>query len=165
MKYLNKFNESSKNEFGIFYIRPVFKDDDELSWLNYSISINKNLDINKEFNKVSDYINKEYSDFIIINMDKSITQPGILCQSNKIEEISNIVFNMLNDVIYKLTNRENCLRMVWGIGEFKQSEEELINKSKIINELGTIHHLPSYPLLVSVGRLLDSEDKPGIFKV
>ena len=140
-------------EYGIFYLKTVFPKGHRLEWLNY-LHISKYMpkDLSDELNLLVSEINSK--DGIIIRMDKGV-DPGCVTTSEIIEEVSNEVYNRFCDIFEKLTsdNVKDCIRLVWGIGEMEN-----------INYKST-HYLPAYPIVIKVGRFLDSSKKPGIFKV
>ena len=140
-------------EYGIFYLKTVFPKGHRLEWLNY-LHISKSMpkDLSDELNLLVSEINSKNG--IIIRMDKGV-DPGCVTTSEIIEEISNEVYNRFCDIFEKLTsdNVKDCIRLVWGIGEMEN-----------INYKST-HYLPAYPIVIKVGRFLDSSKKPGIFKV
>jgi len=140
-------------EYGIFYLKTVFPKGYRLEWLNY-LHISKSMpkDLSDELNLLVSEINSKNG--IIIRMDKGV-DPGCVTTSEIIEEVSNEVYNRFCDIFEKLTsdNVKDCIRLVWGIGEMEN-----------INYKST-HYLPAYPIVIKVGRFLDSSKKPGIFKV
>ena len=140
-------------EYGIFYLKTVFPKGHRLEWLNY-LHISKSMpkDLSDELNLLVSEINSKNG--IIIRMDKGV-DPGCVTTSEIIEEVSNEVYNRFCDIFEKLTsdNVKDCIRLVWGIGEMEN-----------INYKST-HYLPAYPIVIKVGRFLDSSKKPGIFKV
>ena len=140
-------------EYGIFYLKTVFPKGHRLEWLNY-LHISKSMpkDLSDELNLLVSEINSKNG--IIIRMDKGV-DPGCVTTSEIIEEVSNEVYNRFCDIFEKLTsdNVKDCIRLVWGIGEMEN-----------INYKST-HYLPAYPIVIKVGRFLDSSKKSGIFKV
>ena len=152
MKYLKLFLENfSENEYGIFYLKTVFPRGHKLEWLNY-LHIESGIpdDLLDKINVVADEIN--FKSGIIIPLDKSI-QPGCVTTPEIIEEVVNEVYQKFCDIFEKLTGEKDCIRLVWGIGE-------ITNVDKY-----TTHYLDNYPIVVKVGRFLDSSKEPGIFKV
>jgi hypothetical protein len=148
MQNLQTFENFHSNEFGIFYIRPVFPSGHKLEWLNYyklsnipHVSRLRIRDLSKKINQRND---------IIVKMDSNI-HPGCVTKSESIEEISNQVYNEFCDILGK----EN-VRMVWGTGEM------VFDK---IKNSPSLHRLDNFPIVMEVGRLLDSSNLPGIFKV
>jgi hypothetical protein len=109
-------------------------------------------DLSDELNLLVSEINSKNG--IIIPMDKGV-DPGCVTTIEIIEEVSNEVYNRFCEIFERLTrdNVKDCIRLVWGIGEMEN-----------INYKST-HYLPAYPIVIKVGRFLDSSKKPGIFKV
>ncbi len=140
-------------EYGIFYLKTIFPKGHRLEWLNY-LHISKSMpkDLSDELNLLVSEINSK--DGIIIRMDKGV-DPGCVTTPEIIEKVSNEVYNRFCDIFEKLTsdNVKDCIRLVWGIGEMEN-----------INYKST-HYLPAYPIVIKVGRFLDSSKKSGIFKV
>ena len=152
MKYLKLFLENfSENEYGIFYLKTVFPRGHKLEWLNY-LHIESGIpdDLLDKINVVADEIN--FKSGIIIPLDKSI-QPGCVTTSEIVEEVANEVYQKFCDIFERLTGDKDCIRLVWGIGEIDNVDKD------------TTHHLNSYPIVIKVGRFLDSSKEPGIFKV
>jgi hypothetical protein len=140
-------------EYGVFYLKTVFPKGHRLEWLNY-LHISKSMpkDLSDELNLLVSEINSKNG--IIIPMDKGV-DPGCVTTIEIIEEVSNEVYNRFCEIFERLTrdNVKDCIRLVWGIGEMEN-----------INYKST-HYLPAYPIVIKVGRFLDSSKKPGIFKV
>jgi len=138
-------------EYGIFYIKTVFPKGHKLEWLNY-------LQIGKYMPKdLSDLLGELVMDVnskegIIIPMDKSINA-GCVTQPDVIEEIVNNVYNSYCNIFEKLTGDIDCIRLVWGIGEMDNVDYK------------SVHELPSYPIIVKIGRFLDSSKSYGIYQI
>jgi hypothetical protein len=140
-------------EYGVFYLKTVFPKGHRLEWLNY-LHISKSMpkDLSDELNLLVSEINSKNG--IIIPMDKGV-DPGCVTSPEIIEEVSNEVYNRFCEIFERLTsdNVKDCIRLVWGIGEMEN-----------INYKST-HYLPPYPIMIKVGRFLDSSKKPGIYKI
>jgi hypothetical protein len=140
-------------EYGIFYLKTVFPKGHRLEWLNY-LHISKSMpkDLSDELNLLVSEINSKNG--IIIPMDKGV-DPGCVATPEIIEEVANEVYNRYCEIFERLTsdNVKDCIRLVWGIGEMED-----------VNYKST-HYLPSYPIMIKVGRFLDSSKKSGIYKV
>lgn len=140
-------------EYGIFYLKTVFPKGHRLEWLNY-LGISKYIpkDLSNEIDLLISDINSKQG--IIIPMDKGV-DAGCVTTPEIIEEISNEVYNRFCQIFEKITsdNVKDCIRLVWGIGEIEN-----------VNYKST-HYLPAYPIMIKIGRFLDSSKKPGIFKV
>ncbi len=140
-------------EYGIFYLKTVFPKGHRLEWLNY-LHISKSMpkDLSDELNLLVSEINSKNG--IIIPMDKGV-DPGCVTTPEIIEEVSNEVYNRFCKIFERLTsdNVKDCIRLVWGIGEMESVDYK------------STHYLPSYPIMIKIGRFLDSSKKSGIFKV
>ncbi len=140
-------------EYGVFYLKTVFPKGHRLEWLNY-LHISKYMprDLSDELNLLVSEINSKNG--IIIPMDKGV-DPGCVTTPEIIEEVANEVYNRYCEIFERLTsdNVKDCIRLVWGIGEMED-----------VNYKST-HYLPSYPIMIKVGRFLDSSKKSGIYKV
>ncbi len=148
MQNLQTFENFYSNEFGIFYIRPVFPSGHKLEWLNYYKLSNVPHVSRPKIKSLSKSINQRND--IIVPMDSNI-HPGCVTKSESIKEISNEVYNEFCNILGK----EN-VRMVWGIGKMKFDE---------IKNAPSLHRLGNFPIVIEVGRLLDSSNSPGIFRV
>jgi hypothetical protein len=147
---LHKFEKFQSNEFGIFYIRPVFPQGHRLEWLNHYKLKNIPHESRFKIKDLASVINKRND--IIVKMDSDIIHPGCVAKSESIEEISNQVYSEFCNILGK----EN-VRMVWGIGEMDQTE---------LNSIDSLHRVSEYsPILLKVGKYLDESDECGIFKV
>jgi hypothetical protein len=111
-------------------------------------------DLQKEIETLTNNINQKYKDSIIIPMDKRI-MPGITTKPEVIEKVAQDIFDGMNLMIEKLTGDTNCIRIVYGVGEFPI----------IIEKSPSSHQIGSYPLMIKIGTSLDKEWEPGIFKV
>lgn len=147
MIHLNRFNE-----YGVFYIKPVFPKGHKLQWLNYSRGKTAT-DLDTEITDLVDRINTQYSDDIYIPLNNSLN-PGCATEPKMIETIAKDVYNSFNDIFKRLTGDEDVFRLVYGIGVMDLTENDT-----------NLHHLKSYPILVKVGHELDSSDEPGIYRV
>lgn len=148
MKYLKKYND----EYGVFYLKPVFPKGHKLQWLNYARGKTAE-DLDKEINDLTDRINTQYSKDIYIPLNNNL-QPGCATTPEMVEEIANDVYTSMNDIFKRLTGDTDVIRLVYGVG--------LMNLSKSDTNL---HHLESFPILISVGHKLDSSKEPGIYRV
>ena len=159
-----KFPDNPK-EYGILYAKPQFPKGNKLEWLNYAFLHIQKMpkDLSQRVEEFISHINNKYSDKIIIPLDYTI-QPGLVCEPDVIEEISNLVYEGFNQIIKDLTGVENSYVLVWSIGEMEQPEE-LIRQCKRISDDLTLHHIDPYNVVVKVGHKLDSTKEPGIYKV
>jgi hypothetical protein len=160
-----KFPDNPK-EYGILYAKPLFPKGNKLEWLNYAFLHIENMpkDLSQKIKEFVSYINSKYSDKIVIPLDYA-TQPGLVCESDVIEEIANLVYEGFNKIIKDLTGFENCYILVWSIGEMEQPEELIRQGKRISDNVPTLHNIDPYNIVVKVGHKLDSTKEPGIFKV
>lgn len=138
-------------DYGIFYLKTVFPKGHKLEWLNY-VYLSRSLpkDLSEEIDSIANDINSREG--IVIDLDRAI-HPGCVTLPEIVEEVANEVYNRFCKIFEKITGDKDCIRLVWGIGEINN-----VNKD-------TTHHLDSYPIIVKVGRFLDSSKKSGIYKV
>lgn len=155
-------NYDDNIEYGVLYGKPLFKKDSKYVWLNYSFG-QLPYDLSDRIKSLIKEINTKYSEEIIIPLDYN-TKPGIVCKSEVIEEIANLVYNGFNEIFNDLINEEDCYLVVWSIGEL-DTKEELIRQGTRIKKIPTLHNLNTYDVIVNVGRTLDSTKNPGVYKV
>jgi hypothetical protein len=160
-----KFPDNPK-EYGILYAKPIFPKGNKLEWLNYAFLHIENMpkDLSQKIKEFVSYINTKYSDKIIIPLGYE-TQPGLVCESDVIEEIANLVYEGFNKIIKDLTGFENCYILVWSIGEMEQPDELIRQGKRISGDVPTLHNIDPYNIVIKVGHKLDSIKEPGIFKV
>ena len=140
-------------EYGVFYLKTVFPKGHRLEWLNY-LHISRVIpkDLSDELDLLVSDINSKEG--IIIPMGKGV-DPGCVTEPEIIEEVANEVYNRYCEIFERLTsdNVNDCIRLVWGIGEMDSVDYK------------STHDLPAYPIMIKVGRFLDSSKKSGIYKV
>jgi len=153
--------ENSKT-YGILYAGTKFPKEHRLEWLNYAFG-RMTKDLSDKVKVLVRSINDKYSDKIIIQLDENL-HPGLVCEPEVIEEIANIFYNGMCDIIKDLTGEENVYCVVWSIGDMPQ-KEHLLKSATIIQERPTLHHVNSYPVIVKVGHKLDSMKTGGLIKV
>lgn len=160
-----KFPDNPK-EYGILYAKPKFPKGNKLEWLNYAFLNIKEMpkDLSEKIEEFVSYINNKYSDKIIIPLDYE-TQPGLVCESDVIEEIANLIYCGFNKIIKDLTGVEKSYVLVWSIGEMDQPEELIRQGKRITDDIPTLHNINPYNVVVKVGHKLDSTKEPGIYKV
>lgn len=144
---------NQNKEYGVFYLKTVFPKGHRLEWLNYlHISSALPKDLSDELNLLVSDINSK--DGIVIPMDKGV-DPGCVTKPEIIEDVANEVYNRFCEIFEKLTsdNVKNCIRLVWGFGEIEDVNYE------------STHYLPAYPIMIKIGRFLDSSNMSGIYKV
>jgi hypothetical protein len=99
-------------------------------------------------------------------MDNSII-PGCVSKPESIEGIANDIYQGMLDIFKRLTGDENCIRLVYGIGE--------VNEDHMENHVKSTHQVGSFPIMIKIGHFLDygpggkkskkSDHTPGMFKV
>ena len=159
-----RFIENPK-EYGILYASPAFPKGHKLYWLNYAFG-QMPRDLSEKITELSNFINNNFSDKIIIPFDNNI-KPGIVCEPGVIEEIANLVYKGFNDIFKELIGDDNCYAIVWSIGKMDQPEE-LIRQATRIKDKPTLHNIDPYPVVVKVGRKIDklkSTQSTGLYKV
>ncbi len=149
-------------EYGILYGKPLFKKGHKLEWLNYS-NLQMPVFLVDRVKEMLESINDIYSDNIIIPLDISLS-PGVVANTNVIEEIANLVYNGFNIIFKDLIDEDNCYILVWSIGEM-DSVDELIKQGKRVKETPTLHNVDPYPIIIKVGTKLDNLKEPGIYKI
>lgn len=143
-------------EYGILYAHAGFPKGSKFEWLNYCAMTNiLPKDLQEEIKKLSEHINSKYRDVIIIPMDNRIV-PGCVITPEYIDIVAKDIYEEMKSIFKKLINNENCVRLVYSVG---QIHEERIKKAESAHEIG------NYPVMVKVGRFLDSSTKAGIFKI
>ena len=155
-------NIDNPKEYGVLYAKPSFPKGHKLEWLNYAFG-QMPKDLSDKIKELVESLNNKYSDKIIIPLDYSI-KPGLVCEPDVIEEISNSVYNGYNQIFEDLVGENNCYVVVWSIGEMEQPEE-LIRQGTRVQDVPTLHNIDPYNLVTKVGRYLDSQKQPGIYKV
>ena len=142
-------------EYGVLYAKVCVPKENKIHWLGHCALFNiLPKDLQKEIETLTNNINQKYKDSIIIPMDKRI-MPGITTKPEVIEKVAQDIFDGMNLMIEKLTGDTNCIRIVYGVGEFPI----------IIEKSPSTHQIGSYPLMIKIGTSLDKEWEPGIFKV
>lgn len=154
----------NKKEYGVAYIKPVFKRGDKYYWLNYAFSTKSLLKpLRDDIKSVIKSINDKYFEHMLIPMDLTHF-PGCIANPEYIEEIVNETFDNLNSLFEKFEGDGCYFRAVWGVGEL-DNKDEILKQATRIKDVPTIHHINSYDIIVKVGRTLDSSKKCGIYKI
>ena len=154
-------------KYGILYAKVVFPSNHKLSWLNHCFLTNiLPKDLQEEIKKLSTNINSKYKDSIVVPMDNRII-PGCVSKPESIEDIANDIYQGMLDIFKRLTGDDNCIRLVYGIGEVDEDHME--------NQVKSTHEVGNFPIMIKIGTFLDyglggKESKkfdytPGIFKV
>lgn len=158
-------------EYGILYARVVFPKKHRLEWLAHcALTGMLPKDLQTEIEKLSDHINQKWKDSIVIPMDNSIV-PGCTTEPEVIEEVANDVYNGMLDIFKRLSGDENCIRLVYGVGELPEDH---------IKETESTHQIGPFPVMVRIGHFFDygpvgkknadgswnrTSYEPGIFRV
>lgn len=153
-------------EYSLIYARVAFPKKHKLEWLNYCALTNiLPKDLQFEIKSLSDRINREFKDDIIIPMDNRIN-PGCVTTPESCDKISKEIFDGMNNIFKKLTGDDNVIRLVYGVDEMDE---------KWINKMTTAHEIGNCKLTVTIGHFLDYgpggkssgkvDNTPGIFKI
>lgn len=143
-------------EYGVIYAQAVFPKGHKMEWLRYCAMTNilpKELQV--EIKELSTYINTKYKDVIVIPMDNRVV-PGCTTTPEAIDEVAKEIYDGMSKIFKKLLNEDNCVRLSYGVGEM---DEKHIKTCKSTHEIG------HFPIMVKVGRFLDSSVEPGMFKL
>ena len=155
----------NNREYGILHARPVFPKENRLYWLNFCNLTNmlpKDLQI--EIKNLSTKINTKYNGVIVVPMDNSII-PGCVTKPESIEEVAKDIYQGMLDIFKRLSGDENCIRLVYGVGELPEEHMKTVEST---------HEIGSFPIMIKIGHFLDygkagkgygSTYEPGIFKV
>lgn len=138
--------------YGILYAQTVFPKGHKYEWLRFCNLTNiLPLNLKDAVKELSDSINDKYADNLIVRMNNSIF-PGCVTTPDKIEEVVQDIYNGMN----KIFNEDNCIRLVYGIGEIDERWMESVQSA---------HEIGSFPIMIKIGRTLESDNTPGIFNV
>lgn len=143
-------------EYGVVYAKSAFPKGHKLEWLNYCALTNiLPKDIQIEIKELSTYINDKYKDVIIVPMDNRIV-PGCISTPESIDDIAKDIYDGMNNIFKKLIDEGNRVRLVYGVGEIHESH---------IVDCDSAHEVGNYPIMIKVGRTLDSSNESGLYKV
>lgn len=153
-------------EYSLMYAKVAFPKGHKLEWLSHCYLTDiLPKDLQFEIKSLSDRINKEFKDDIIIPMDNRIN-PGCVTTPESSDKISKEIFDGMNGIFKKLTGDENIIRLVYGADEIDE---------KWISEVTTAHEIGNCKLTVTIGHFLDYgpagktsgkiDNTPGIFKI
>lgn len=153
-------------EYSLIYAKPVFPKGHRLEWLTHCYITNiLPKDLQFEIKSLSDRINLEFKDDIVIPMDNRIN-PGCVTTPESCDVISKEIFDGMNNIFKKLTGDDNIIRLVYGIDEMDE---------KWISTVTTAHEIGNCKLTVTIGHFLDygpagktsgkNDYTPGIFKI
>lgn len=149
--------EEEYKSYGVLYAKVSLKRDDKLYWLKHcAITSLLPTVLKTEIKLLSDRINLKYKEHLVVPMDNRIT-PGCTTKPDKIKEVATDIYNGLSEIFKRIYNKENCIRLVYGIGELPSEWIE--------NKVETTHEVGNFPIMVKVGRTLDKVDTPGMYEV
>ena len=153
-------------EYGVLYAKVVFPRNHRLFWMSNCFITNVlPKGVREEIKKLSIEINTKYKDVIIVPMDNRI-MPGCITKPESIDEVAKAIYDGMLNVFKKTTGEDNCIRLVYGVGE--------MNSDWIENKVESTHEVGSYPIMVKIGHFLDYgvvgkrskfTYEPGLFKV
>jgi len=152
LKLINKILDSigetrNMKEYGVLYAKTCFPKDHKLNWLMYcNMSNLLPKDLLTEISTLSEHINSEFKDVIIIPMDKSII-PGCVTEPESIEEVANEIYTGMNNIFEKLVGESDVIRLVYGVGE--------MDSDWIENKVESTHEIGNFPIMIKVGHFLD----------
>jgi len=143
-------------DYGVIYVKTCFPVGHKFEWLNYcAISSVLPKDLKSGLYEFSEYINKTYVDYIIVPMDNNLI-PGCVCLPENVDEIANDIYDGLSNLFRNLVNENDCISLVYGVGKIHD---------KYIKSVKSTHKIEYYPIMVKVGRAIESMKTPGIIKV
>jgi hypothetical protein len=147
-KILDSIGETrNMKEYGVLYAKTCFPKDHKLNWLMYcNMSNLLPKDLLTEISTLSEHINSEFKDVIIIPMDKSII-PGCVTEPESIEEVANEIYTGMNNIFEKLVGESDVIRLVYGVGE--------MDSNWIENKVESTHEIGNFPIMIKVGHFLD----------
>jgi len=136
---------------GLIYLKIVPSEDD-LSWIRYCNIFHALPDpLQEDIKSIVDDINVFYKKDIIIPLRNNV-QNGCVVRKESVIRISTTIFNRYNHMMLKYDG-ESAVRLVYSVG-------------KIIHlDVESVHTLSKEKLVMHVGRYLDEEYVPGIFKI
>ena len=158
IKYFTTDNEIDGilKDYGVMYAKTCFPIGHKFEWLNYcALSSALPKDLKSGLDEFSNYINTTYAEHIVVKMDKNLI-PGCVCEAEYVDEIAKDMYDGLCNLFKNLVNEENCIALVYGVGKIHD---------KYIRTVETTHAIEYYPIMIKVGRTIDSNKTPGIIKV
>lgn len=140
-------------DYGIIYIKICPKRGYSGEWIKYCHMVENMPKLVQERIKIlSQKINT--MEGIVIPMDEMI-HPGCTTTPDAVEEIAKAMYNGYVDVFQGQLAGNNFVRCVYTIGEL-----DFTNHNKNVT---STHNILS-PIMVYLGRQLDSSEEPGIFR-
>jgi hypothetical protein len=139
-------------EYGVIYIKVCPKKGTPGEWIRYCQILSATpKSFQKNAENIANNINTKYSDNIIIPMDIDV-HPGCTTTPEVVEEVATDMYNQFCELAER-QGVPNSIRCAYSVGEMDNVDYE------------STHYLPSYPVMVKVGRFLDESDEPGIYKI
>ena len=139
-------------EYGVIYIKVCPKKGTPGDWIKYCQILSATpKSFQKNVKEIANNINSKYSNDIIIPMDIDV-HPGCTTTTEKVEEIATDMYNQFCELVDR-QGIPNSIRCAYSTGDLKSVEYE------------STHSLPTYPVMIKLGRGLDESDEPGIFKL
>ena len=147
-------------EYGVIYIKVCPKDGTPGDWIKYCHILSATpKSFQKNAEDIANDINSKYSDSIVIPMDIDV-HPGCTTTPESVEEVATDMYNQFSELAER-QGIPNSIRCVYSVGELEKIDWDFRDQ---YGKYST-HYLPSYPVMIIVGRFLDESDDPGIFKV
>ncbi len=143
-------------DYGVLYAKICFPSGHKLHWLGHCGLTNiLPKEWQDEIKTLSSHINSKWKDSIVIPMDARI-MPGCTTRPEVIDEVAKDIFDGMNTMLNKLVG-ESSVRLVYGVGS--------LDEDWIENKVTSTHEVGAYPIMIKVGRTLDLNWEPGIYKV
>ena len=136
--------------YGIVYIKICPKEGTPGDWIKYCHLLSATpMSFQKNVSEIAADINFRYMDDIVIPMDVDV-HPGCVTKPERVKEIAEEMYSKFSEMAER-QGIPNSIRCVYSVGEMEKVDYD------------SAHYLPAYPVMVEVGRFLDSSDEPGIF--
>ena len=137
-------------EYGIVYIKICPKEGTPGDWIKYCHLLSATpMSFQKNVSEIAADINFRYMDDIVIPMDVDV-HPGCVTKPDRVKEIAEEMYSKFSEMAER-QGIPNSIRCVYSVGEMEKVDYD------------SAHYLPAYPVMIEVGRFLDSSDEPGIF--
>ena len=139
-------------EYGVIYIKICPKEGTPGEWIKYCQILSATpKSFQKNAEDIANDINTKYSESIVIPMDIDV-HPGCTTRPESVEEVATDMYNQFCELAER-QGVPNSIRCAYSVGEMDNVDYE------------STHYLPSYPVMVKVGRFLDESDESGLFRV
>ena len=147
-------------EYGVIYIKICPKKGTPGEWIRYCHILSATpKSFQKNAEDIANDINSKYSDSIVIPMDIDV-HPGCTTTPESVEEVATDMYNQFSELAER-QGIPNSIRCVYSVGELEKIDWDFRDQ---YGKYST-HYLPSYPVMIKVGRFLDESDEPGIYKI